>query len=132
VNAVTLNVLTWWSRFLLDGLCCYVIQLIRANALEEPAALIFRVGKLLCLEVGGNLFLQNNGPSLPESSIWHHITLISTLNEHLYADVRVHVFPTMLLELKVCYVGSCFVFVHYPVIFEKIFSMKIFLMHAGI
>jgi len=37
----------------------------------------------------------------------------------------------MLLEVKVFYVDSFFVFVDYPVIFEKIFSMKIFLMHTG-
>ena len=52
-------------------------------------------------------------------------------NKYCYEDVRVHVFPTMLLELKVCYVDSRFVSVHYPVIFEKIFSMKIFLMNTG-
>ena len=77
------------------------------------------------------MFLQNSGPSLPDSSMWHHITVASTLNKYRYADVRVHVFPTVLLELKVCYVDSFFVFVHYSVIFEKIFSMKIFLMHTG-
>jgi len=99
--------------------------------LEEPAAFIFRVGKLFCPGDGGNMFLQNNGPSLPDNSMWHHITVVSTLDKYRYEDVRVRVFPTRLLDLKDCYVDSCFMSVHYPVIFEKIFSMKIFLMHTG-
>jgi hypothetical protein len=61
--------------------------LIFANVLEEHAALIFRVGKLFWYGDGDNMFLQNSGPFLPDNSMWHHITVASTLNKYRHAPV---------------------------------------------
>jgi hypothetical protein len=87
-----------------------------AILLEEPASFVFGVGELFCPEDDGNRFSQNAGTSLPVCSMWHRITEVGTL-KYYYENVRVYVFRTVLLELKVCYSNSCCVFFHYPVIF---------------
>jgi hypothetical protein len=41
----------------------------------------FEGGEIILLWDGGYVFLRNSGPSLPGNSMWHHITVVSTLNK---------------------------------------------------